>query len=88
MIFNVIGTPSDDDKSFVTDPKALDYLSSFSSRDRKDISKFYPHAGPDALDLLDKILVFNPYFRLTVDQALEHEYLRDIRDISSEIDAH
>lgn len=84
----MIGTPSDDDKSFVTDPKALDYLSIFHSRDRKDTSKFYPHAGPDALDLLDKILVFNPYFRLTVDQALEHEYLRDIRDISSEIDAH
>ena len=26
IIFNLIGTPSEDDKSFVTDQKALEYL--------------------------------------------------------------
>ena len=28
---------------------------------------------------MDKILVFNPYFRLTIDEALEHPFFNDIR---------
>lgn len=30
---------------------------------------------PDALDLLNSLLVFNPMKRLTADEALEHEYV-------------
>jgi hypothetical protein len=30
----------------------------------------YPGAGEDAIDLLNKMLVFNPYFRVSVDEAL------------------
>lgn len=29
----------------------------------------------DAIDLLNKLLVFNPLKRLTAEQALEHEYV-------------
>jgi hypothetical protein len=29
---------------------------------------------------LDKILVFNPYFRITVDEALAHPYFKKIRN--------
>ena len=36
MIIKVIGTPSDEDLSFVTDGKAKDYMASFQFSDKKD----------------------------------------------------
>jgi serine/threonine protein kinase len=34
VIFEVIGSPNEEDKSFVTDQKALEYLSAFPKRER------------------------------------------------------
>lgn len=39
----------------------------------------YPGAGEEAIDLLNRILVFNPYFRITVDEALTHPFFKKIR---------
>lgn len=55
-IFHVLGTPSEDDISFVTDQKALEYLNSFPEEKRKDFEELYPAAGEDAVDILNKIL--------------------------------
>lgn len=35
----------------------------------------FPHADLKALDLLDKMLAFNPDNRITVEEALKHPYL-------------
>jgi len=37
-----------------------------------------------AVDLLNKMLQFNPYFRITVDDALEHELFRKVRKSGKE----
>lgn len=52
MIFEIIGTPTEDEKAFVTDTTALNYLDSFPSKPKKDLTSMYPAAGEDALDLL------------------------------------
>lgn len=39
----------------------------------------------DGLDLLRKLLTFNPSHRYTVEEALEHPYLRDFHDPQEEI---
>ena len=36
------------------------------------------------MDLIDKMLVFDPTKRITVEQALEHPYLASLHDISDE----
>ena len=84
MIYNVIGTPNDDDVSFLTDLKALSYLKSFPARPRLDLKCKFPGARDEALDLLDKILVFNPFFRPSVQECLDHPYLSNVRQLSSE----
>jgi len=73
--------------SYVTDQKALEYLSAFGKMKKQDFSTLYPGAGAEALDLLDKILVFNPYFRLGVDDALAHPFFKKIKKAEKEVDA-
>ena len=36
--------------------------------------------NPDALDLLEKMIVFNPAQRITVDEAIEHSYPKSIKE--------
>ena len=44
----------------------------------------YPDAEPDAVDLIDKMLVFDPTSRITVEEALSHPYLASLHDVSDE----
>lgn len=37
------------------------------------------------MDLLNKMLQFNPYFRITVEEALEHPFLERVRKQEKEI---
>lgn len=84
VIFLVIGTPNEEDKSFVTDQKALDYLNAFPQREKVDLCTIYPGAGEEAIDLLHKILVFNPYFRISLDDCLEHPFFKSMRKAEKE----
>lgn len=64
IIFAVIGTPTESDKSFVTDLKALEYLEQFADAPRAKIKDKYPGSSEEAIDFLEKVLIFNPYYRI------------------------
>eukprot|EP00826_Nyctotherus_ovalis_P018915 TRINITY_DN1574_c0_g1_i14.p1 TRINITY_DN1574_c0_g1~~TRINITY_DN1574_c0_g1_i14.p1 ORF type:complete len:446 (+),score=118.63 TRINITY_DN1574_c0_g1_i14:176-1513(+) len=84
VIFDIIGTPNEEEKSFVTDAKALEYLKTFTVRPRVDFNETYPAAGKDAIDLINKMLLFNPYFRITVEEILAHPFFKSIRESANE----
>ena len=44
----------------------------------------YPAADTDALDFLRQVLVFNPYFRITIKQALAHPLFAKVRSEQKE----
>lgn len=40
----------------------------------------FPTATEDAIDFLKKTLVYNPNKRMTVEQALEHSYIKEFKN--------
>jgi len=44
----------------------------------------FPHKSELALDLLDRLLAFNPVKRITVEEALRHPYLEPYHDPEDE----
>lgn len=77
VIIELKGTPTDNDTSFVNDNKANEYLKNFPASDGKSMRKVFPKEDKYAISLLDKMLAFNPYFRITVKEALRHKYFAD-----------
>ena len=51
---------------------------------KRPFPSLFPNANPDALDLLDHMLAFDPSSRISVETALEHPYLHIWHDASDE----
>lgn len=85
-IVDVKGTPSEEDLEFVNDPKAEKYVKSFEKQERKAWSDLFPGASKDALGLLEQLLTFNPYYRITAKEALRHKYFENVRKKQQEME--
>jgi serine/threonine protein kinase len=80
-IIAILGTPEVSD--ICGSDKAQEYIvQTLSGHTKKDWSTIfkdnYEYIDPRALDLLDKMLQFNPHKRISVDEALEHPFFSDI----------
>ena len=68
----------------ILNDKARCYLASLPFRPKIPFTRVYPQADPKALDLLEKMLTFNPNKRITVTEALQHPYLSQYYDPEDE----
>jgi len=75
----MIGSPTAEDVSFVTDEKAVRYLRKFRERPAINLREKYPDGSNDALRLLSSMLQFNPFYRPTVDELIQDPYFNDVR---------
>ena len=89
IIFDVIGSPDEESMGFVSDPNAVLYLKSLSQKKKNKINfkAKFPGSSEESLDLLQKMLIFDPKKRITVQQSLEHPFFKSIRDPSKEEEA-
>lgn len=85
VIFDVIGTPTKSEIEKITDPQARAYLQKLASKKAVDLYKRFPGSSPDAINLLQNLLQFDAETRLSVNQALAHPYLEDVRDLEAEV---
>lgn len=51
------------------------------------MAKKYAGASEDQIDLLNKMLQFNPYFRVSIEDALAHPCFKKIRKPAKETNA-
>jgi len=84
VIFEVIGTPSEQTIEECCNEQCHRYLKSLRKKPPMDLSTRFPGVSPQALDLLFKLLNFDYRERYTAEQALNHPYFKDVRDPEAE----
>ena len=67
--------------------QTLRFVQSLPKRERVPFSQKFRNQDPLALDLLEKMLVFDPRTRITAAQALSHPYLAPYHDPTDEPEA-
>lgn len=74
-IIELTGKPEPEDIDAVDSPFAATMMETCSVTKIKGVEEIFPSASPEAVDLLKKLLVFNPNKRLSPDQVLSHPYV-------------
>jgi mitogen-activated protein kinase 1/3 len=75
LIFDVLGTPTMEDYSSINWGPAHAYVRSLPFKSKILWKKIFPRASDLALDLLERMLTFDPLKRISAQEALEHPYL-------------
>lgn len=82
IIFQVLGKPTDLD--WIKTPEAKQWVSRMVAYPGKDLSQVFNMATPNALELLQRTLILDPVARVQVVEALEHDYVAQYHDESTE----
>eukprot|EP01061_Rhynchopus_euleeides_P009371 TRINITY_DN1853_c0_g1_i1.p1 TRINITY_DN1853_c0_g1~~TRINITY_DN1853_c0_g1_i1.p1 ORF type:complete len:382 (+),score=155.19 TRINITY_DN1853_c0_g1_i1:289-1434(+) len=84
IITDALGVPSEDDMEEIKSEEAVRYLKSIKKKPAVPLSTLVPSASKNAIDLIEKMLVFNPSKRITAEEALAHPYLAQLHDPNDE----
>lgn len=78
LIFNLIGTPTEQDIMNIPNPRSREKVMRFTPRVGKSFELAFRGCNPLGIDLLKRLLTFDPVQRITVDEALRHPYLSEL----------
>ncbi|KAL9329962.1 hypothetical protein ACSQ67_004965 [Phaseolus vulgaris] len=84
LITELLGSPDDASLEFLRSDNARRYIRQLPQYRKQKFSTRFPNMLPEALDLLEKMLIFDPNKRITVDEALCHPYLSSLHNINDE----
>ncbi|KAF8379575.1 hypothetical protein HHK36_029016 [Tetracentron sinense] len=84
LITELLGSPDDSSLGFLRSDNARRYVRQLPQYPKQQISARFPNMSPGVVNLLEKMLVFDPNKRITVDEALCHPYLSSLHDINDE----
>lgn len=76
LIFDLLGSPNTEDYYAVNSKSARRHLRGLPLKSKTPWKDIFPNALDLALDLLERLLTFNPSKRISVEEALKHAYLK------------
>ncbi|PHT57684.1 Mitogen-activated protein kinase 4 [Capsicum baccatum] len=84
LITELLGSPDDASLQFLRSDNARRYVRQLPQYPKQQFTARFPSMSPLAVDLLEKMLVFDPTRRITVDEALRHPFLSSLHDLNDE----
>jgi len=75
LIIDVLGTPSEEDLASIANAQAVQFLRTLPIKPKRPWSEIFPSASEQCLDLLARMLVFNPAKRCSMEDALTCDYM-------------
>lgn len=84
LILDVLGTPTKEDRDGIKSHRAQEYIKSLPFKEKRSWRAIFPRALDLSLDLLERLLTFDPTKRISVEEALEHPYLEPYHDLEDE----
>ncbi|KAJ5354532.1 CMGC/MAPK/P38 protein kinase [Penicillium brevicompactum] len=84
VILNLLGSVPQSVLQTIPSQNTSKYISSLPPRTKQSLAGVLKNASPDAIDLLEKLLVWDPNERLGAAAALEHPYLQLYHDATDE----
>ncbi|XP_021889803.1 mitogen-activated protein kinase 13-like [Carica papaya] len=84
LITELLGSPDDLDLGFVRSDNARKYVKQLPYSPKQPFSQKFPDFSSAAIDLAEKMLVFDPCKRITVEEALNHPFLSSLHEINEE----
>ncbi|XP_010556563.1 PREDICTED: mitogen-activated protein kinase 4 [Tarenaya hassleriana] len=84
LITELIGSPDDSSLGFLRSDNARRYVRQLPQYPRQNFAARFTNMSHGAVNLLERMLVFDPSRRITVDEALCHPYLAPLHDINEE----
>ena len=80
LIIDVLGTQDVKDLDFISNSSAKSFVMQFQNIPKKNFSDILKCENPLAVDLVEKMLVFNPDKRYSIEDCLNHPYLKNMRE--------
>lgn len=85
LIIKTLGTPFGSSLDFITAPKARAYIEGLPKSPKPDLRRTLGKGfSSNAVDLVEKMLAFDPRERISVDEALNHPWLANLHDEATE----
>lgn len=85
LIFGIIGSPTEEDMLTIESPRARQYIQQLPHIERPNWqTTIFKNCNLLGIDLLSKMLIFDPKKRITAKEILEHPYLATYHDPQDE----
>ena len=78
MITKLLGNPTSKLVNQIENEKNRDFVLQLPKREGKDFGQVFKGANIHAIDLLKRMLTYDPEERITVNEALAHPYLKQL----------